>query len=307
MGARPEEIRSEIEETRDRITAEIDELADRYSPGRIAGRTTTGAREAAASMRARVGSGATGMKQRLSLRSSSHHHEHSETCGHLGEGRAGTGQALDVGARQPVAERRGEAQRRPSGGLIRRHRHPEAAPYPATGAAPAPYEPRPDTLAAGARSAYQPGEPLRAAGVVGPGMRGGMASNRAEPAHPRSRETDQIRPEQPLQARDGGAGQRVRGIHKGEAGLAGASLVAAALGFRKMFHQGRSEQDLLAKAATRRRYYQSRPGETLASVGRSASGDSSSGGLMAGLTAAATRAASRRPFTRHETPASSTD
>ena len=55
MGARPEKIRSEIEETRDRITAEIDELTDRYSPGRVASRKASGARKAAVSMLARVG------------------------------------------------------------------------------------------------------------------------------------------------------------------------------------------------------------------------------------------------------------
>ncbi|MBL7497281.1 DUF3618 domain-containing protein [Frankia sp. CNm7] len=95
MGARPEEIRSEIEETRDRISAEIDELTDRYSPGRVAGRKVHGARDAAASMRGKVSRGA-GWRW-MSPRSS----------GHLGEGHTGNGEAHAAGARY-AAEQGGD-------------------------------------------------------------------------------------------------------------------------------------------------------------------------------------------------------
>jgi len=301
VGARPEEIRSEIEETRDRITAEIDELADRYSPGRIAGRTTTGAREAAASMRARVGSGATGMKQRLSLRSSSHH-EHSETCGHLGEGRTGTGQAFDVGARQPVAERRGAAQRRARGAPMRRRRHPEMAEPARMGAEPDPYERRADAERRWAPSTYQPGQSMQTSGS------GAMASGAdLMETRPQSTHRDSARPDQPV----GSAGRL--SSHKGDAGLAGASLVAAALGIRKLVHQGRGERDLLAMAERRYPYHHASPSEPRTARTRKApaatapSDSASSGGLMTGLTAAATWAASRSPFTRHQKEASSTD
>lgn len=73
MGTRPEEIRSEIEDTRDRLTAEIDELTDRYSPGRVAGRKAHEAKDAAVSVKDKVGASAAGVKDRLTPGSNGHH------------------------------------------------------------------------------------------------------------------------------------------------------------------------------------------------------------------------------------------
>ncbi|MBX6390069.1 MAG: DUF3618 domain-containing protein, partial [Frankia sp.] len=95
MGARPEEIRVEIEQTRDRITAEVDQLSDRLSPSRVASRKVREVRSAASSMRSKVGAGATGAKHRL--RGGSH------LAGHTGDG-----EAYEAGARLAESHRRAE-------------------------------------------------------------------------------------------------------------------------------------------------------------------------------------------------------
>jgi hypothetical protein len=249
VGARPEEIRSEIEETRDRISAEIDELTDRYSPARVAGRKASGARDAAFSMRAKVGTGAAGMKQRLSLRSSSHHHEHSSTCGHLGEGQAGTGQAADVGSGRPEAERRGEARRRERGA-------PQPAPYPSdaarSGAAAggAPLDGWRSTAASGSTYAA-PGSPASyRSDTVYPPAPADLAPGRAE--RPAGLTGDASRPRRGApfdEQQPAGRGQdRGRRISKGELGLLGASIVVGALGARTALHPSRVEQALFASA-----------------------------------------------------------
>lgn len=269
MGARPEEIRSEIEETRDRITAEIDELTARYSPGRVASRKASGARDAAVSMRAKVGSGAAGMKQRLALRSSSHH-EHSSTCGHLGEGRAGTGQALDVGASHPAAERRGEARRRERGARLRRPGRGDDTP-----STPYPADPARRT------------DPLSYDEASSPSVAGYRPAEQDRPDQRRSGEQRE---------QSGQHGRRKRDL-----GLAGASIVIGAVGVRTVSHPGRREKDLLAAANSKRPYAWSAPADTPgAEAEASADGGSSSGGLMSGLTSAATRAALKRPAKRQK-------
>ncbi|YCK37768.1 DUF3618 domain-containing protein [Actinomadura sp. ATCC 39365] len=54
MGTRPEEVRNEIAVTRAELAADVDRLADRTSPARIARRRTERVREAARSWRERV-------------------------------------------------------------------------------------------------------------------------------------------------------------------------------------------------------------------------------------------------------------
>ncbi|SET09915.1 Protein of unknown function [Nonomuraea wenchangensis] len=54
MGTRPEEMRSEIAATRAELAADVDRLADRTSPSRIARRRTEGVRRAARTFRERV-------------------------------------------------------------------------------------------------------------------------------------------------------------------------------------------------------------------------------------------------------------
>ncbi|MCK2212295.1 DUF3618 domain-containing protein [Actinomadura sp. ATCC 31491] len=54
MGTRPEEVRSEIAATRAELAADVDRLADRTSPARIARRRTDRMRQAARSFRERV-------------------------------------------------------------------------------------------------------------------------------------------------------------------------------------------------------------------------------------------------------------
>jgi hypothetical protein len=117
VGARPEEIRSEIEETRDRISAEIDELTDRYSPGRMVHRRTAGARDTAASMRAKVGSGATGIKERLAP------HPHGAHSHPSGDGEAGAaGAHVGRSDHHPRREEGQMGENRRRRGLLRHRR-----------------------------------------------------------------------------------------------------------------------------------------------------------------------------------------
>jgi hypothetical protein len=308
VGARPEEIRSEIEETRDRITAEIDELTARYSPGRVASRKANEARDAATLMRAKVGSGAMGMKQRLALRSSSHH-EHSSTCGHLGEGQAGTGQALDVGASQAAAERRGEAQRRERGGQLRRHRQhddPPPAPYPADAARWADSSSY-DTASRPGSADFRP--PKRQAEAGGPShdpstyraddhvtyarVRKHLSSfPRGHHGHghrpaDEQRSDQQRSDEQRSSAAAGGSRPGGGRGRKRDLGLAGASIVIGALGARTVRHPGRRERDLLEAANSKRPYASSGPADSGADGG-------SRSGAMSGLTSAAARAALKK-------------
>ncbi|ADP84891.1 DUF3618 domain-containing protein [Pseudofrankia inefficax] len=324
MGARPEEIRSEIEETRDRITAEIDELTARYSPGRVASRKANGARDAATSMRAKVGSGAAGMKQRLALRSSSHH-EHSSTCGHLGEGQTGTGQALDVGVSQAAAERRGEAQRRERGGRLRRHRQHEdqpPAPYPAdvrrvdssydpaSGPGSADFRPPRRQAEAGVPShdpsTYRADDHVTYARVrkhLSSFPRGHHGHGHRQADEQRS---DEQRTDQQRSSVAAGGSQQAGGPRPGDRsgrgrkrdlGLAGASIVIGALGARTVRHPGRREKDLLEAANRKRPYASSGPADSEADGGSRA-------GAMSGLTSAAARAAlKRKPASKKATAA----
>jgi ElaB/YqjD/DUF883 family membrane-anchored ribosome-binding protein len=54
MGSRPDEIRNEIEQTRDELAYDVDRLADRTSPGRVVGRKVEGVKEKARGMAEKV-------------------------------------------------------------------------------------------------------------------------------------------------------------------------------------------------------------------------------------------------------------
>ncbi|OHV35645.1 MULTISPECIES: DUF3618 domain-containing protein [Pseudofrankia] len=331
MGERPEEIRSEIEETRDRISAEIDELTDRYSPGRVAGRKVHDARDAAASMRARAGVGAGGIRQRLTLRGS----------GHLGEGHTGNGEAGAAGARLADADSRGKREPREArrhreadeakhrGRFFRRHQGadkperrraasdgwttatttgaPDFEPYPAGPAGDVGHvghvgypADQPEHSSRSERSSYayageglyssaspertlHTGEtsgatsrPVRSATagaragahgtgeIAGPGEPGpaGM-SEPASTARSRPSGQDTATGREPASRRRTKAGRGTThkihkintGGHGQEIGLAGASVVMAAVGARLVRHAGRQETELRVAADSTRRYW----------------------------------------------------
>ncbi|GGQ07372.1 DUF3618 domain-containing protein [Streptomyces roseolilacinus] len=85
MGTSPDQVRADIEATRDRLTQNVDRLADRTSPKRMVRRRTDRARSAASGLRARVmgvasdtGS-ATADRTRHAARSA------QDSAGHVGE------------------------------------------------------------------------------------------------------------------------------------------------------------------------------------------------------------------------------
>jgi hypothetical protein len=221
VGERPEEIRSEIEETRDRISAEIDELTERYSPGRIAGRKVHGARDAAASVRVRAGAGASGMRQRLTLRGS----------GHLGEGHTGNGDAGAAGARLAAANSHGQWE---TGGSPRlREMHGEEARG---------RSPRRHRGAGRSRP-----ERARAANTVSDWTGGGADYDPYPTDHPpapgdhffAAAEGD---PHREADSADRGGrpvGDRFAHGHGREIGLASVSVAMAAVGARMIRHAGR--------------------------------------------------------------------
>lgn len=212
MGARPEEIRSEIEQTRDRITAEIDELTNRYSPGRVAGRKATNARSAALSLCARV----TGRKrpQPAPAPYPSDSREHGlETAGRPparhGEQRT---------AEQSTAEHRAAVQ----SAAEQRRADPRAADQRATVASGPAYA-APGSVGAYDADAVFPPTPQRAARTSVPAeqpdARGSTGTQRS--------------------AAPGGRHEgRGRGVPTSDLGLMGASLVVGALGARRVLRPG---------------------------------------------------------------------
>lgn len=97
MGTRPEEVRNEIAATRAELAADVDRLADRTSPARIARRRTERVREAARTLRERVmGTPSHGVPHAPGRA----RHGVAATAGSVGEGAHQAGQAVMEGAHQ---------------------------------------------------------------------------------------------------------------------------------------------------------------------------------------------------------------
>ncbi|MEU1725244.1 DUF3618 domain-containing protein [Nonomuraea sp. NPDC005692] len=101
MGTRPEEVRNEIAVTRAELAADVDRLADRTSPARIARRRTERVREAARSWRERVmGTPSHGVSHTASHAADRTRHGVAATAGSVSEGAHQAGQAVREGAHQ---------------------------------------------------------------------------------------------------------------------------------------------------------------------------------------------------------------
>ncbi|CAL9597128.1 DUF3618 domain-containing protein [Streptomyces sp. enrichment culture] len=85
MGTSPDQVRADIEATRDRLSQNVDRLADRTSPKRMVRRRTDRARSAASGLRARVMGVASDTGSAAADRTRHAAHSAQESAGQVGE------------------------------------------------------------------------------------------------------------------------------------------------------------------------------------------------------------------------------